>query len=83
MSSRAFRLKRLFEYASFPDLLKIPFDEVREEIVKMDLQGLRTGETRREFLKRLRGCISISNGWIHALENVCRLNERIGNPATE
>jgi hypothetical protein len=35
--SAAFKLKRLFEYASFPDLLKIPFDYVKTHIHQIDL----------------------------------------------
>ncbi|MCP4158019.1 MAG: hypothetical protein GY757_60485, partial [bacterium] len=39
-ASDAFKLKRLFEYASFPDLLKIPFDYVKTHFQGVDLNRL-------------------------------------------
>ncbi|MEW6664742.1 MAG: hypothetical protein AB1512_05915 [Thermodesulfobacteriota bacterium] len=74
-ASKAFRLRRLFEYASFPDLLKIPFEEVKDELATMDVQSLRTGEKRKEFLTRLKGCISISHAWTDALARMTRLGD--------
>jgi len=75
-SSIQFKTRRLFEYASFPDLLKIPFEQVRKDIGYIDLERLRTGEKRIAFLKKLRDCASFSDTWDEALMVVCGLTEK-------
>ena len=56
-ASTHFKTKRLLEYASFPDLLKVPFEQIRKEIPLMDLEKLRTGEKRIAFLKKIKDCV--------------------------
>ncbi len=62
-ASDAFKLKRLFEYAGFPDLLKIPFAFVRDNINRIDIPGLRTSKTRITFVERMKAVIDSCNSW--------------------
>jgi hypothetical protein len=62
-SSDTFKLRRLFEYASFPDLIKIPFDFVKSNIHRLDLEKLRAAQTRRRFVREIQNYIDESNSW--------------------
>jgi hypothetical protein len=75
-ASDAFKLKRLIEYASFPDLVKIPFDFVKENIENIDTSKLRTSETRIEFIKRMKEIIGDCFSW----DDVCYKIGGIASP---
>jgi hypothetical protein len=62
-ASDTFKLKRLFEYASFPDLLKLPFDFVKANLNGIDTSRLRTSQTRIRFIERMKGDIEGCNTW--------------------
>lgn len=62
-ASDIFKLKRLFEYASFPDLLKIPFEFVKANISQLDPETLRTSQPRRRFVREIRSYIQGSSTW--------------------
>ncbi|HLP46721.1 MAG TPA: hypothetical protein VK469_12265 [Candidatus Kapabacteria bacterium] len=62
-ASDVFKLKRLLEYASFPDLLKIPFEFVKANINRLDPETLRTSQMRRRFIKEIQANIQTSNTW--------------------
>lgn len=62
-ASDTFKLKRLFEYASFPDLLKIPFDFVKANIDTIDISRLRTSKTRIIFITRMKEVIRDCSTW--------------------
>jgi hypothetical protein len=62
-ASDAFKLKRLFEYASFPDLLRIPFDYVKSNIDGIDISRLRTSRTRIIFIIRMKEVIRDCSTW--------------------
>lgn len=49
--SDAFIIKRILEYAAFPELLKLPFDKLKEYLLHHDPDRLRTSEKRKQFLK--------------------------------
>ena len=75
-SSIQFKTRRLLEYTSFPDLLKVPFGQVKEEICHMDFERLRTGEKRKAFLKKIRDCANSVETWDEALMIVCGLEDK-------
>ena len=52
-ASDSFKLKRLLEYAAFPDLLKIPFEFMKNNIHSIDASKLRTSKTRIRFVKEI------------------------------
>ncbi|MFC2141061.1 hypothetical protein ACFLQP_02060 [Acidobacteriota bacterium] len=66
-ASDIFKLKRLLEYASFPDLLKIPFEILKSNIHRIDAETLRTSETRRRFVKEIQNYIDSSSDWDETL----------------
>ena len=66
-ASDLFKLKRLLEYASFPDLLKIPFEILKANIHHIKAETLRTSETRRRFVKELQNYIHSSSNWDETL----------------
>jgi hypothetical protein len=69
-ASDLFKLKRLLEYASFPDLLKIPFEIIKSNIHLIDVETLRTSGTRRRFVKELQNYIHSSSDWDETLFNI-------------
>lgn len=66
-TSPEFQLRRIIEYASFPDLIKYPFSEAKESISKINLETLRTGEERKELIQKLAPFIPIANDWEDAI----------------
>jgi hypothetical protein len=69
-ASDAFKLKRLVEYASFPDLIKIPFDFVKMNIDTLEPSALRTSETRKEFMSRVKGVAHQCGSWDDAVYKI-------------
>jgi len=49
--SDQFALRRMLEYAAFPDILRIPFDKLKDGLLQIDLGSLRTDEHRIEFIR--------------------------------
>ena len=62
-----YELRRIIEYASFPDLINYPFLEVQANINKLQLAKLRTGESRKEFITKLAPFVSSANSWEDAI----------------
>ena len=72
-ASDIFKLKRLLEYASFPDLLSIPFEFVKGNIKRIDVDKLRTSQTRRRFVREIQQYIDVSGNWDDALMEIAGL----------
>ncbi|HOW52391.1 MAG TPA: hypothetical protein PLV42_10155 [bacterium] len=68
--SDRFKLQRLLEYASFPDMLKIPWDLVVREIENIPVDKLRTSDNRKRFLRYLFPHIATSSSWIEAIRRM-------------
>lgn len=66
-ASGPFKLRRLIEYASFPDLIHIPFDFIKENIDKIDISRLRTSEKRIQFMQRIKKFVPDSTTWDEAI----------------
>ena len=62
-----YELRRIIEYADFPDLIKYPFSEVQLNISKIPLEKLRTSEERKEFITKLAPFVNSSNSWEEAI----------------
>ncbi len=69
-ASDHFKLKRLFEYAGFPDLLKIPFDFVKQNINSIDTSRLRTSQVRIRFVKQISEVIDDCHNWDEAIYKI-------------
>ena len=74
-ASPVFKLRRLIEYAQFPDLLKIPFDEIKQGLGELNVERLRTSEKRKEFIKRLLKVINKSSAWEDAIFSISGNNQ--------
>lgn len=61
--SEQFKLRRILEYASFPDLIAYPFEDMKKYLPDMHLDRLRTSEKRKGFLKVIVPFLSDSNDW--------------------
>ena len=73
-ASDGFKLKRLLEYASFPDLLKIPFDFVKCNIHTIDASKLRTSQTRTRFVKEIQKEIDHCRNWKETIFKISGVN---------
>ncbi len=49
--SDEFIIRRMLEYAAFPDLLQLPFDRLKMYLRHHNPDQLRTSEKRKQFLK--------------------------------
>jgi hypothetical protein len=65
--SEEYKMKRIFEYASFPDLIKYPFHDVKNNLSKIDINSLRTGNSRKEFIFLLKPYVLKSLDWEEAI----------------
>lgn len=66
-ASDVFKLRRFFEYASFPDLIKIPFALIKENINKIALMQLRAPQSRIKFLQLINKESSNCESWEEAI----------------
>mgnify|MGYP001582461804 CR=1 FL=1 len=65
--SAVYKLRRIIEYAGFPDLIQYPFEEVQVSINSLPLEKLRTSEDRQEFIVKLAPFIASANSWEDAI----------------
>ncbi len=68
--SVGFRVRRMAEYAAFPDLINFPFGEFREGIALIDPETLRTSEKRRRFIALAKPYIAAANCWEEVIEKM-------------
>jgi hypothetical protein len=61
--SPLFRVRRMIEYASFPDLIQYPFLEIKSQITHIQADKLRTSERRKEFIKKIQTILPLSETW--------------------
>jgi len=73
--SEPFILKRILEYAHFPDLLKSSYDLLKEHIDAIDLDKLRTSPKRILFIKMILPYIKTSFGWEEAIHKALDYNK--------
>ncbi len=77
--SGEFKLRRMIEYASFPDLIKYPFDEVKKYIKHLNPDRLQTGEERKRFIRLLLPYIEESDSWEEAVFAMVESSATISN----
>jgi hypothetical protein len=65
--SATYRVKRIIEYASFPDLIQYNFEELKSQLLLIDLHKLRTSPIRREFIIKVQPYLNASQNWEQAL----------------
>jgi len=57
------RLQRIIEYASFPDFIAYPFEEFKSNIVKININRLRTSENRKKLIKLALSHLDSCKSW--------------------
>jgi len=72
--SDSFFVRRMLEYASFPDLMKIPIDIFIKEIKHTDIHKLRTSYKRKRFLELLLPYIDQSNSWNELIYKMAKID---------
>lgn len=68
--SEEYRLKRILEYASFPDLITYPVEDLKKVLPAIDIDGLRTSRKRKAFIKLIMPFVPDAQSWedmIHKL----------------
>ncbi len=60
-------IRRMLEYSSFPDLLKIPFSKFKSTINNLELDKIRTSKARIKFVKCLLPYLKDANTWEEAI----------------
>jgi len=75
--SDEFKLKRILEYASFPDLIAYPFDDMKKYLPNLNIDRLRTSEKRIGFLKVIRPFLANSNNWDEVFDNLIEWRKNI------
>ena len=61
--SEEYKLRRILEYASFPDLITYPVEDLKKYLPAINIDRLRTGEKRKEFMKLILPFLSDSKCW--------------------
>jgi len=61
--SEEYKLKRVLEYASFPDLIAYPVEDLKKVLPAIDIAGLRTSQKRKTFIKLIKPLLSDSQNW--------------------
>jgi hypothetical protein len=68
--STRFKVQRMIEYASFPDMINFPFKLFQEGIDGIDLDKLRTAEKRKRFIIMAKTYIAGSQSWEEIVEKM-------------
>ncbi|MCU0643104.1 MAG: hypothetical protein MUC94_02485 [bacterium] len=61
--SNKFMLIRILEYASFPDLIAYPFEELKKLLPTANIDRIRTSEKRKGFLKLITPFLADATNW--------------------
>ena len=75
--SAKFKLIRILEYASFPDLIAYPFEDMKKYLPVLNIDHLRTSEKRRGFLKVIVPFLSDSNDWDDLFDNLIEWRKKL------
>jgi hypothetical protein len=69
-ASDIFKLKRIIEYASFPDLISFPFDILKKYLPQIEIENLRTSEKRKAFIKLIRNKFENTENWEDSIRKI-------------
>ena len=72
--SDTYFVKRVIEYGTFPDMLKIPFSIFAKEINKIDVSRIRASEKRKKFLKLLLPHLENAGSWKEIIYKMARIS---------
>jgi len=72
--TEAYFVRRIIEYGTFPDMLKIPFSVFVKEISELNIQKLRTSEKRKQFLTLLLPYLDNTVSWKELIYKAAQLD---------
>lgn len=78
--SEAFRLRRIIEYASFPDLIHYPYPLFSRYVKTLELDTLRTTTPRRDLVKLLAQKADKATSWEEAFAMIIVHPASTGKP---
>ena len=70
--SEAHKLKRMLEYASFPDLIAYPVEDLKKYLPAIHIDGLRTSEKRKAFIKLIVPLLPDSQTWDDIIDRLIK-----------
>ena len=70
-------IRRILEYADFPDILHIAFSDFKANIHKIGITNMRTDKRRIEWLQKIMPYTRNSNSWDEAIQKM--LEPAFGN----
>lgn len=73
-TSGPYRLRRIIEYASFPDLISYPFEEIKRFLPEISLDKLRTSEKRIELIRLFLPHLAQATDWDDLLKRTLKLH---------
>ena len=73
--SGEYKLKRILEYASFPDLTAYPIGELKKYLPAINIDELRTSHKRKAFIKLIMPLISESQSWDDIINRLVKFDE--------
>lgn len=68
--STSFKVQRIIEYASFPDMINFSFAEFQEGFRQIDTKKLRTSDKRKRFIIMAQPYIADSHSWEEIIEKM-------------
>ena len=71
--SEEYKLRRILEYASFPDLITYPVEEVKKILPAINIDNLRTSQKRKEFLKLILPFLPNSHSWDEIINKLIKI----------
>jgi len=77
--SDEFKLIRIIEYASFPDLIAYPFEDMKKYLPGLNIDQLRTSEKRKKFMKIILPLLASSNDWDELFDNLIERRKKRKN----
>lgn len=72
--SDTYFVKRVLEYGTFPDMLKIPFSVFVKEIRNINISKLRTSKKRKRFLELLLPHLDNASSWKELIYKMAQLD---------
>lgn len=70
--SGEYKLKRILEYASFPDLIAYPVGELKKYLPTINIDNLRTSQKRKTFIKLISQVLPQSQNWDDIIERLIK-----------
>lgn len=71
--SGEYKLKRILEYASFPDLIAYPVEYLKKYLPTINIDELRTSQKRKTFIKLIMPLISKSQSWDDIIKRLIKV----------